>query len=317
MDFASVFKSNPAFYIEVGRVKAGVTDCVLPLHPFKAVVLKYRSVLANILANGRIPNESIEKSVESEIKKLNDYGILKGMDLEVVASATILNRILSTVAISPDIFIYICDASKVKSIRKKLKRIKSLEIKAISKNSLEYRLEINKIEGELLCYPECCINSFIELKQKSVLGGQPPETKAIVECIERGLFSDILKLLFSPKSELPEEIYAFFTSNFYPCRIDCEKAIEIGKSYEERLAGIYKTAYRCKLILNATYCLISAFESYKLVKAKKPKTEFGKTVLEFFDSLPSDKKEKLDKISKLLAIDPLDFENRFILMHLD
>ena len=297
-----MFESNPSFYIEVLRIKAGLTDCVLPFHPFKDVIAKYEII-----------DDYAEERIEKDIKRSNEYKTLREMNLDVVVSVTILDRILSELVLHPNVLVYVCNASKVNKIRKKLKKIKELEMKAILKRSMEYRLKVNEIEGRLLNYPKCCILNFVELKYKSMLGlTSPPETKLVMECLENNLFLKVLKLFKNPDF-LVDEMYSLFTSNFYPCSIGCSKAMELGKRYEEFLEGKYKKAYKCKLLLNALYLLLSAYNSYKFMKS--PKTEYGQMVLNFFNSLSKSEIDKIEKINKLVMIDILNFENRYILMH--
>ena len=299
-----MFESNPSFYIEVLRIKAGLTDCVLPFHPFKDIIAKYM-----------LTDDYVEERIEKDIKRSNEYKTLSEMNLDLVVYVTILDRILSDLVIHPTVLVYVCNASKINKIRKKLKKIKELEMKAIHRRSIEYRLKVNEMEGRLLNYPECCISNFVELKYKSMLGlASPPETKLVMECLENNLLLKILGLFKNPDS-LVDEIYSLFTSNFYPCSIECSKAMEMGKRYEEFLEGKYKKAYKCKLILNALYLLLSAYNSYKLMKS--PKTEYGQMIFKFFNSLSKSEIDKIEKINKLVMMDILDFENKYILMHLD
>ncbi|HIP63587.1 MAG TPA: DUF483 domain-containing protein [Archaeoglobus profundus] len=303
-----MFEENPSFYIEVLRIKAGLTDCVLPIHPFKDIIAKY--MIYDITTD-----DYVEEKIEKEIKRSNEYKTLKEMDLDVVVSVTILDRILSDLVIHPTVLVYVCNASKIDKIRKKMKKIKELEMKAIHRRSIEYRLKVNEMEGKLLNYPECCISNFVELKYKSMLGlTSPPETKLVMECLENNLLLKVLKLFENPDS-LVDEIYSLFTSNFYPCSIECSKAMDMGKRYEEFLEGKYKKAYRCKLVLNALYILLSAYNSYKFMKS--PKTEYGQMVFKFFNNLSKSEINKIERINKLVMMDILDFENKYILMHLD
>ncbi len=300
---------NPAFHIEIERIKVNLTDCVMPTHPFKGIA-KFRSLV--------LEDPSFAKrSAEYEIRKHDDYAKLIEDGLDVIVVPSVLSRVL-TFEVTPDLIVYVCRSSKKKSIEKKLDKIKALEVKAIKKRSIEDRLKISKIEGEILNYPQCCISRFIELKRKSYFNeSPPPETVTILECLEFNIFGNLLKYFLNPPREIPQEYFAFFTSNFYPCNVNCSKAISIGIKLYENLDDHKQKIYRCKLILNVLSIFISAYNSYKFVLKRGVKTEFGKAVMDFFSKLSAEDKSRLEKISKLIALDQLDFENRYILMHLD
>ena len=302
-------KSNPAFYIEIERIRANLTDCVMPLHPFREIA-KFRSL---VLENPRYA----KRFAESEVRSSKEYAELSDMGLDVIVTPSILSRVL-TFEVSPDLIVYVCRSNKRRAIEKKLEKITSLEVKAIRKRSIEDRLKISEIEGEILGYPECCVSKFVELKRNCFFGrSSPPETVTILECLESGIFKDTLKHFSNPPNELPQEYFAFFTSNFYPCTIACSKAISVGLKLYEQLDVRTQKIYRCKLILNVLNVLVSAYNSYKFVKERGAKTEFGKAVMEFFGNFSADDLGRLEKISRLIAFDQFDFENRYISMHLD
>ena len=299
---------NPAFYIEIERIKANLTDCVMPVHPFREIA-KFRSL---VLENPK----HAKRFAESEIEKSEDYVKLAEMGLDVIVAPSILSRVLAF-EIAPDLIVYVCRSKKRKVIERKLERIKSFEFKAIRERSIKDRLRISKIEGEILGYPECCVSKFVEFKKNSILGkSSPPETVTILECLESGIFNDTLSYFSNPPKELPQEYFAFFTSNFYPCTVDCSKAISIGMKTYERLDFGKKKIYRRKLILNVLNLLVSAYNTYKFVKERGTKTEFGEAIKDFFDKFSADDLSRLENISRLIALDQLDFENRY-LMHFD
>ena len=181
---------------------------------------------------------------------------------------------------------YVCK-DKEKAL-KLLRRIELLERNPTKKNVKR----IIKIEGKLLGYPKCCVDRFSNLK---VEGGSP-EKEIIRECVESGLFLEILKGY--PNPELPEEAYSIFTTNFYPCGIDCGRARKIGKSIVE-----YDERYGYKIVLSVLNLLPPVFEIYRL----KPKTEFGRLIHDFVESL-KDLKPKAYQIAKKMAENPLKFE---------
>ncbi len=181
---------------------------------------------------------------------------------------------------------YVCK-DKEKAL-KLLRRIELLE-RNPTRNNIK---KIIKIEGKLLGYPKCCVERFSNLK---VEGGSP-EKEIIRECVESGLFLEVLKGY--PNPELPEEAYSIFTTNFYPCGIDCEKARKIGKSIVE-----YDERYRYKIVLSVLNLLPPVFEIYRL----EPKTKFRRLIRDFVESL-KDLKPKAHQIAEKIAENPLKFE---------
>ncbi len=265
---------NPSLYIEIGRILFNLTDCVLV---------------------NRIEAPELEE--------------IRGMDLDVIVYEFSVNRIISSLEpiFTRDICIYVFRRDRRKRIEKKLRRIMHLE----RNPNLDNRLKINEIEGEMLGYPECCISNFVELKRKCAMGkSMPPESKTIVECIESGVFSNIID--FFPDPSFYDDICSLFTSNFYPCSLKCKRAYGIGRKYMEMLEEPYKTAYKCKIVSNVINLLVSALETYRSIK--KPKTEFGSIVFDFFNSLDSRRFERVLKIAETFKADPAGFENSYIRM---
>jgi len=265
-----LFKLNPSLCLEVGRIFAGLTDCIVVNHLTK-----------------------------------NEYNTIKDMGLDVAVFQAKINWIVSSQEPLPSnhLLFYVFRKNCKKEVMKTLKEIERLE-----KNpTLENRLRINELEGILLGYPDCCVREFIHLKRLSSLGeALPPETKTVLECIRSGLFAEVLKNF--PEPEIPEIAYSLFTSNFYPCKIGCTKAKRIGKDYKNYLDK-YSLAYRCKIVSNVINLLVPVFEIYRALP--NPKTEFGKVVVEFIESLGK-LKGKAKKIVDLYKLNPIKFENDYI-----
>lgn len=186
---------------------------------------------------------------------------------------------------------YVCK-DKEKTLRY-LRRIEKLE----RNPSIGNIRKIIKIEGKLLGYPKCCINRFSKLKTE----GLSPEKITIIECIENGIFHDVLKGF--PDPELPEKAYSLFTSNFYPCKINCNEAVDIGRKLVD-----YDWRYRYKIVLNILNLLPPIFMVYKRSKAE---TEFGKIAKSFVESLNELKLIAKDIVEDLMK-NPLNFEVKYL-----
>ncbi len=288
---------NIAFRIELERIFSGITRCVLPNHPFP---------LRNCVKKVLFDPESAKSSAEMVIKGHPWYWELVGLGLDVIVNPIILSRILK-MTMAPDIQVFICRSDCKEELESKLERLRKVELKAL-RNEREWA-KIVRAEGKILGYPRCCVDKFVRGKLKS----DPQETYIIAKCIEEGILNRIYALLKDP-SEPEENLFVFFTSNFYPCDVGCEKALNIGMAVKESLEGRMRRAYNLKIILNSSNLLMSAYSTYRFVKRREARTEFGKLIKEFF----KDKDLKfLESIFTAYSSDPLRFEESFILTHLD
>ncbi len=180
--------------------------------------------------------------------------------------------------------IYVCkDCEKALRILKKIERLEQ-------DLTLKNMRRMIELEGELLGYPRCCIRRFSRLK----IEGKSPETTIIVECIENGIFEEFLR--FYPE---PTEINSLFTTNFYPCKLKCKNANDIGKRLIE-----YDQNYRFKIAISVINLLTPVFKIYKNFK---PKTDFGRLVFSFVESL-GELRLKAERIVENFSKDPVKFE---------
>ena len=187
--------------------------------------------------------------------------------------------------------IYVCkDREKALKI---LKKIEALELNP----TLENLRKIIELEGKLLGYPRCCVRKFSRLKVER----KNPEARIIEECIEKGIFEEILR--FYPKPN-PDKALSLFTSNFYPCKLNCKKAYEIGKKLVDNNPN-----YRYKVVLNVLNLLAPVFEIYK--NFREPKTNFGKLVFSFVESL-GDLRSKAESIVNEYTNNPIKFEMDYL-----
>ncbi|GEM_PF-650553 len=350
--FDRTFKDSPLFFIEIGRIKARTAKCVLPQQFFGEIAANAQPLLSK-LVNDLVAGFCGTKDVYRSMKRMDEwakervrstvlYKNAKKLDLDVLPSSVLLNRIISSpeVLFAPDIYFYVYSIENEKKVRKKLERIKKLEMNVIEKSergiytdkSLQDRIKINELEGELLGYPECCVSEFTRLKgemiearlsQKEEKNIVYPETKVVLECLREGLFDIALDCFLHPEKiagmELPDSFYSHFTSNFYPCSIHCKKAVEIGKRYEEYLEEPYRTAYKSRLLLNVLFHLVSGFESYKIIKTKglDISTDYRKYVVDYFNKFDSETVKLLEKLNEALFHSPIELGNMLILKSIE
>ncbi len=284
-----------AFYVEVLRVERGITECAMPVHPFRGIS-RYKGVIPTSPENAR-------KLAEMEIRSSEGYEILREMGLEAIPYPSMLDRVLMRVV--PDFIVYVCRRERKERVEGILRKIRRAEMRAIS-GSKVHALKVLRMEGRLLGYPECCVSSFVRLKGEGI----SPEARTVELCIEEGLFGTALEIFEKGGGDFPEELYSFFTSNFYPCRPGCERAVRIGKAIEDSLDEGLRVVYRFKIILNVLNVLSSAYATYRFVKERGVKSDFGRIVKEFFESLGEGRVKTVERVASEILRDQLDFESR-------
>ncbi len=294
---------NPSFLIELERIKAGVTECVMPLHDF-VFLSEYRGL---VQTNPKLA----KKLAESDLKKTEEYKVVKKLDLEVVVAPTLSGRVVPF-QISPDLIVYVCRSDRKDFVEKKAEKMLKLEWRGLRRKTLKDWLKIFEIEGRMLGYPECCVEKFVKMKEKSFYGESvPPETDVVMRCLEHDFF-DVLRFFKEP-SEIPEQYFAFFTSNFYPCDVNCQKAISIGVAVREHLDEKLRRIYERKLVLNVLNLLVSAYSTYLFVRDRGAKTEFGRMVKDFFESLSSEDLKIISDLARRFSSERVKFENEYLL----
>ena len=290
---------NIAFRVELERIFAGVTRCVLPNHPFPVgdfiTLIPEAPELAKSLA-------------ERAVKGHPCYEEMEKLGLSVVVFPILLSRVLK-LTFAPDIQVFVCDSEWKEELEKSLERIRRDEEIVLRSGDERRWAKIVRSEGRILGYPKCCVEGFVGGK----LRNDPPETRLIRRCIEEGVLERIYELLKNP-SEPDEDLFVFFTSNFYPCDLGCERALRIGLTVRESLNGRMKKAYDLKVVLNSANLLMSAYGTYRFLRVRGAKTEFGRVVEDFFENKDV---EFLNAIFESYSSDPLGFEERFISAHLD
>jgi hypothetical protein len=259
--FSNYFYFNPVFFLEVARVKAGISNYVLPQQILPDVILPFQFVIEAAAENfvSRKINStklySITRNVEKNILKSaknSEVGSwCEELELKLIPKIYFLNRILSSPTITPDVNIYVAN-----EVGNELKSIGKIERKVLDGkiDFEEGRKKIIEIEGKMLGYPECCIENFTSSKEEDI----PAETKLVYECIENNHFIRIVDSLSKSRMEL---FPSLFTSNFYPCSFDCKKAMQIGFSIDKWLED-FSPAFRLRTMINGLYLLVSAYKSH-------------------------------------------------------
>ena len=322
MQYNKIFSLSPTLFLEIVRIRAGLTNCVLPQQLYES---KFQIDLSNLVSaflNGLVDAEKLERrisEVENRIKeelKSNEIReILNELDIDILPFCVVVNRILSSkhLPIFPEVQYYVYEMSKENKVRRGLKKTRKLEMKILrGENSLKNRMRIIKIEGGLLGYPKCCVDEFLRLKKKAILSNNfTPEKKIIIELLDIEVYNKLPKIFSNLSFE--DFFYSLFTSNFYPCSIECKKAIKIGKMCEDYLEKYpeYKKAYRCRLFFNIFYQLVTGYKSYLLLKnANTEHSEYSKKVVNHFNSLKPDVEEILSAAKNVIT--DVKFGNEFI-----
>ena len=316
-DIEKIFSLSPTLFFEVARIVANTSFCVLPqqVFTFKFNNLRLLNSIFSYIA-GEIDCKKLESEInyiEREainfLKKDDLSKILHNLDMEVIPFCTIVDRILNSeeTPIFPTIYYYVYKKGKRERVEEVLHKIRAFEIEVLSENELEKRLEIVKLEGKLLGYPECCINEFLDLKKRAILNNYSlsPEKKTILELLESGLLNKFHELLENIDSF--EYVYSLFSLNFYPCSIFCKKAIKIGKTCNDHLDKNNR-AYRCGLIFNTFYHIATGYKSYTISKRKD--SEYLKKISIYYNNLKPDVQEILEASKNVLS--DKDFINNFI-----
>jgi|Deesub1362A_J573_1020465.scaffolds.fasta_scaffold02040_12 hypothetical protein len=324
-DFSILFDFNPVLAIELSRIKAKTTSCVLLQQFFEEISISAREYIIRSLEAGNCNTRKVEKNVKSELKSQKEYELVRKLKCEVIPFAMILNRI-SKPSVAPEVYFYVCSQDKQKKIQKKISSMRNPELHALKKINLygkndseslgdltEFTVRINRVEGNLLAYPECCIKKFVNAREEN----KHHEREIALECLRDNRFRFALDSFINPHRinffELPDEFYSFFTSNFYPCSVDCKKAINTGKKVESYLDDFGK-AYRAKLVLNVMYQFAVCYGSYELIKKNnlEVNNEYRKTIVNYFDVLDSRLNNILNKTKNLVIYSGNELGNVYI-----
>lgn len=319
---------SPIFFIETGRIKAGTTDCALLQQFFTDIATYATEELYKILDSQDYKNISKpEEWTHHKIERDPLYTTSRENELEIIPCATILNRI-SRPIVSPGIFFYLCNQEKSEEVNEKLSTIRDIELETfkelneedfntsaeeLSSELVEQIVSINRMEGELLGYPQCCVSEFIKSKEE----GRNHETSIALQCLKKGELEFALDCFLNPRkvrdTELPDSFHSHFTSNFYPCSIECKNAISISKTNKQYF-GEFDTAYKGRLVLNVLYHLATCFGSYQIIKQHNLKLEndYRKHVWKFFDRFDEESLQFMEKVKDLLIYSSNEIGDTYI-----
>ena len=327
LNLKNVFSINPILFFEVVRILANVAVCVLPQQVFnvnsnnlhllnttfsyisRSINLqKFKEEINNV--ENRISNTLEDNKIKKELRELG---------IDVLPFCTIVDKIISSkeMPIFPNVQYYVYKIEEEDSVKKILEKIRKMEIEILNskniKSQLKNRLKIIKLEGELLGYPKCCINEFIKLKKKNILEGYKvtPEKKVIIDLLNSKMLEEFQKIIESSLSYFNESLYSLFSMNFYPCSIACRNAIKVGKICEEYLDNVenaFKKGYRCGLLFNAFYHIVTGYNSY--ITSKNKDSSYIRQISKHYCKLKPEIKEILDASKNVIT--NLHFGNAFI-----
>ncbi len=319
---------SPIFFVETGRIKAKTTDCALLQQFFTDIGSYATEELHKILESRAYQNiNKLEEWIYQKMERYSLYTASRENGLEIIPCATILNRI-SKPLLSPNIFFYLCNEGESGKVSEKLSTIREIEVEAfkeldkkdtnvnreeLSHDQLEKLVTINRMEGELLGYPQCCVSEFIKSREEE----RNHETDIAFQCLKNRDLEFALNCFLTPQKvrdvELPNSFHSHFTSNFYPCSIGCENAIAVSKRNKQYF-GEFDTVYKGRLILNILYHLATCYGSYHIMKHYnlKLKNDYRKFVWDFFDMFGEESLQFMGKIKDLLIYSPNEIGDTYL-----
>ncbi len=266
-----IFWYNPVLFLEIARIKCGAARCVLPQQIFAPSVK---------------PSDNVKMTEKEALESLRDtleYRMVEKLGLKLRPFVTFVNRILSRPTVSPNIQFFVHQKCE-----KEFKRMREIEIAAIEgfMNFDIARNRLIEIEGKMFGYPKCCVDGYITGKSSL-----PAESRLILEGIDSGIFDELLEaFLRSEIISLPQ----FFTSGFYPCSIECRRAVKVGRRIERWLDD-YRDAFRIRCMINALHLLVTGYA------ASKGRGEFSRKVKAFYSTIGDEKLELIQVLQPHLS----------------
>lgn len=154
----------------------------------------------------------------------------------------------------------------------------SLCVKYITKEALGPLAAYHRFRGEALGYPRCCVETYVDGfidAVRAVLDGERIRAKRLLRlaaALELAQDREALEAASDPEraaeSELPHVLYAFPYDNFYPHRLDCPKALAIGRELEYALPPAERKYYRLTLAARALFTFLQLWRSYSRSERK-------------------------------------------------
>ncbi|BDC35327.1 DUF483 domain-containing protein [Candidatus Methanoliparum sp. LAM-1] len=244
-----------------------------------------------------IDHQAVCKLAENELNKGLLGKVLKDEEVEfrILLRTGFLSKVGVKFIISYDLFLIRNDMSE--SIYNIEESYEELLVDGLSYTSKEWKYingelfypskgsiistaeRIDRMMGEILSYPSCCVNRFIENKKNDlypleVMYGNQVSTDEdlslfLKDIITRGkdFLTDICK------KNIPDSIYSTPYMGFYPCSINCRNAIKLGKKLKDfsRSFGlIYPYNFKCLIPSLWHYCIIYGNKKdKKVIKMKE------------------------------------------------
>ncbi len=262
------FFDNPVFFLEISRVKSGLSKAALPqqILPELAAWESRADKLVLSFSRGEMELDELLSSVKNvergayrEVWRSEIGRLCREANLTTSVKVHVLGRVFSKPALAPEISVYIHDPDV--DVESEIERMSSTEIKVL-KGIISFekgRDRIVRMEGKMLGYPRCCIESYVVSKRDGILSA---ERRIVLECVEKGIFSRVLSSLKKSKTVC---IPSLFTSGFFPCSVECDSAEEIGNELLNWLSGfnlgVLTEAFRFRTMVNCLYLLTTGFTS--------------------------------------------------------
>jgi len=303
--FEENFWLNPVFFLEISRIKSGIAEGVILqkiFEPDSSALKILNSLFHKFLKNEIDVSElfmevmGIERKIIRYCMRHNLFKVIRALEVELVPIVVFTNRILRNPPLSPDIQFFVFEKNSKRYIRK----IRKIERRVVG-SSIDFedgRERLMRVEGRILGYPKCCIESYIEGKRN-----MSAENRIVIEGIDQGIFDSLLE---SFRNSWIVSFPQFFTSNFYPCSVCCENATKVGLAVEQWLEyEHFVTAFRVRTMVNALYLLVSGY------KAFKSQSRYGKMLAPYFSSVGRDDLELISIIQEHIS-DITSFTNIFM-----
>ncbi|MFB6143753.1 MAG: hypothetical protein ABEJ98_00440 [Candidatus Nanohaloarchaea archaeon] len=226
--------------------------------------------------------QSLETQLENELSSFEGYELRVRPQVIDTAGATRM------VGVVPGYERWISEADDAVELFQGLKQISARE-EALLDSQPEDRpdelYDMHRLTGELAGFPDCGVENYaagtrqnfveslgIEEEQQSEFrdryGFLPtPETQMVIEDIEAGNIETVLEYATGERTvdeELPENFHSRFSTAFFPCSIDCEEAVEMGRELESGLEDSdMQTRYRAAKTANVMEYLLGQYEVWK------------------------------------------------------
>lgn len=294
------FWKNPVLSLEISRILSSASTYALLEGIFEPESGIFDSLNQKFedFVSGKVEIDELIHEAKTLENRLNDqlnrkFNYLSEMELEINAKVIFVSRILSKGVVYPDVQVFVS-----KKGDRMLDRLTSIE-RRILEGKVEFgkgREKLLRLEGKLLGYPDCCVESYIESKRNF-----PAESRFILDCAEKGVFHKVIKAF---KASQLISIPYLFTSNFYPCSTECSRAENTGLKIQEWLEE-YADVFKLRSML------IALFYTATALKASKSGGDYGKRLQNFFSTLSAEDVGLIETLERRSS-NQTEFANLFI-----